>query len=38
VGRATVIRVRPQLSACDIIRSSTTGQVQVGDLTVQNGS
>lgn len=38
VGRATVVRVRPQLSACDIIRSNTPGPLQAGDLVVQSGS
>jgi uncharacterized membrane-anchored protein YhcB (DUF1043 family) len=36
-GRATVIRVRPKLSACDIIRTQTPGPLQVGDLAVQSG-
>ena len=38
VGRATVVRVRPQLSACDIQRSKTPTPVQVGDAAVQSGS
>jgi predicted nucleic acid-binding Zn-ribbon protein len=38
VGRATVVRVRPQLSACDLVRSRTPGPVQVGDLALQSGS
>lgn len=38
VGRATVVRVRPQLSACDIIRAQTPSSLQVGDLAVQSGS
>lgn len=37
VGRATVVRVRPQLSACDIVRAQTTGPLQSGDLAVQHG-
>lgn len=37
VGRATVVRVRPQLSACDIVRAKTPGPVQSGDLAVQSG-
>ena len=37
VGRATVIRVRPQLSACDIVQAHTPGPLQVGDLAVQAG-
>lgn len=36
VGRVTVVRVRPQLSACDIVRASTPGPVQAGDLAVQS--
>lgn len=38
VGRATVVRVRPQLSACDIQRAKTPTPVQVGDSAVQSGS
>ena len=37
VGRATVVRVRPKLSACDIVRSKTSSQLQVGDTAVQSG-
>ena len=37
VGRAAVVRVRPQLSACDIIRASTPGPLQAGDVAVQSG-
>ena len=37
VGRATVVRVRPKLSGCDIVRSKTPGQLQVGDTAVQSG-
>ncbi len=37
VGRASVLRVRPQLSACDIVRSSTPGVLQPGDVAVQRG-
>ena len=37
VGQATVIRVRPQLAACDLVPAGTPGLVQVGDLAVQNG-
>jgi hypothetical protein len=37
VGRATVVRVRPKLSACDIVRSKTPGQLQIGDTAVQGG-
>ena len=38
IGRATVIRVRPQLAACDIIRVNTSGSIVIGDLAVQRGS
>lgn len=38
VGRVSVIRVRPHLSACDILRSSTPGPLQMGDLVVEGGS
>lgn len=38
VGRATVVRVRPQLSACDIVRAKTPGQLHVGDVAVQSGT
>jgi len=37
IGRATVVRVRPQLAACDLVRSKTTGPIQVGDLALQSG-
>ncbi len=37
VGRATVVRVRPKLSACDIVRSKTPRQLQVGDTALQSG-
>ena len=37
VGRATVVRVRPKLSACDIVRSKTAGSLQPGDVAVQSG-
>ncbi|MBI2094233.1 MAG: hypothetical protein HYT88_05895 [Candidatus Omnitrophica bacterium] len=36
VGRATVIRVRPRLSACDIIGSATVGPILPGDTVVQS--
>jgi len=36
VGRASVVRVRPQLSACDIVRTKTPGPVQSGDVAVQS--
>lgn len=38
VGRATVVRVRPQLSACDVFRSGASEVPQVGDAVVQSGS
>ena len=38
VGRVNVIRVRPHLSACDIIRSKTPGPLQPGDVAVQAGT
>ncbi|MBI3331271.1 MAG: hypothetical protein HYZ96_04070 [Candidatus Omnitrophica bacterium] len=37
VGRLTALRVRPQLSACDIVRAKTPGPLQVGDHAVQSG-
>ena len=37
VGRATVVRVRPQLAACDVVRAKTPGPLQVGDVAVQSG-
>ena len=37
IGRATVVRVRPQLSACDIVRQQTQGPLQVGDAAMQHG-
>lgn len=37
IGRATVVRVRPQLSACDILRAKTSGTLQAGDQAVQSG-
>ncbi len=37
VGRVNVVRVRPQLSACDLILAKTAGPIQTGDLVVQNG-
>ena len=38
VGRATVVRVRPQLSACDVFRLGASEVPQVGDAVVQSGS
>jgi hypothetical protein len=35
VGRVRVVRVRPQMSACDIILSDTAGALQVGDVVAQ---
>jgi len=37
VGQATVARVRPQLSACDMVRTNTSAQIRVGDQAVQSG-
>ena len=37
VGRVMVARVRPQLSACDIVQADTPGLLQVGDAAVQDG-
>ncbi|MBI2104259.1 MAG: hypothetical protein HYT90_01585 [Candidatus Omnitrophica bacterium] len=37
VGRVTAVRVRPQLSACDIVGAKTAGSLQVGDHAVQSG-
>lgn len=37
IGRATVIRVRPQLAACDIVRVHTPGSILIGDSAVQRG-
>ena len=36
VGRATVIRVRPTIAACDIVRAKTAGPLQAGDIAVQS--
>ena len=38
IGRASVVRVRPQLSACDILRAKTSGPLQAGDQALQSGS
>jgi len=35
IGQATVVRVRPKLSACDIVRTKTPGPLQIGDAAVQ---
>lgn len=37
VGRATVVRVRPNLAACDLVRARTPSPPQVGDQAVQSG-
>jgi predicted nucleic acid-binding Zn-ribbon protein len=37
VGRATVVRARPHLAACDLVRARTPGPVQPGDQVVQAG-
>ena len=36
VGRVRVVRVRPQISACDVIRSDTVDPLQVGDAVTQH--
>jgi septal ring factor EnvC (AmiA/AmiB activator) len=36
VGRATAVRVRPKLTACDLIRASSPSTVQIGDIAVQH--
>jgi len=38
VGRAAVVRVRPKLAACDIVRAKSPGPIQVGDEVVQLSS
>lgn len=35
VGQTVAVRVRPQLSACDIITSRSSGSFQIGDLAIQ---
>lgn len=37
VGKATVVRVRPNLAACDLVRTKTPSLPQVGDQAVQAG-
>lgn len=37
VGRATVARLRPRLSACELIRAARQGTILVGDLVVESG-
>ena len=38
IGRATVVRLRPDLSACDALPANRTDEFHVGDLAVQVGS
>ena len=38
VGRATVVRLRPNLSACDTLPMDRAEEFRVGDLAVQVGS
>lgn len=38
VGQVKVVRVRPDISACDVILTHTDGFLQVGDLVVSQGS
>jgi hypothetical protein len=35
IGQATAVRVRPQLAACDVVRSQTSEPLRVGDTVVQ---
>jgi hypothetical protein len=35
VGQVQVVRVRPHLAACDVVRSRTSGPLQAGDSAVQ---
>lgn len=37
VGRAVAVRVRPQLSACDIAGAHISGPLHIGDVAVQSG-
>lgn len=37
VGRVSVIRARPSIAACDIVRAKTPSPLQAGDLAVQSG-
>ena len=37
LGRVTVARVRPHLSACDVAHADASGPLQVGDVAVQRG-
>lgn len=38
VGRARAVRVRPRLTACDVVKSNTPGPVHVGDLALERAS
>ena len=38
IAHAVVIRVRPKLSACEVVEARSPGLPQVGDLAVQSGS
>ena len=35
IGQATVVRVRPQLAACDVVRTQSAEPLRVGDVAVQ---
>ncbi len=35
IGEAVAVRVRPRLSACDLMSTEAPGPIQVGDLAVQ---
>jgi hypothetical protein len=37
IGQAMAVRVRPRLSACDVISGDAAEAVRVGDLAVQRG-
>lgn len=37
IGQAVAVRVRPRLSACDVVGSDVAEAVRVGDLAVQRG-
>lgn len=37
VGRITAVRVRPDLTACDLLGPSAPGPLRIGDLVVQGG-
>ncbi len=38
IAHAVVIRVRPKLSACEVVEARSPGLPQVGDLAIQSGS